>query len=922
MDSNRRETSEPAVRDSEMDTAATARARAPFPVVGIGVSATAGAVESLRRLFAHMPADAGMAFIIMPVAPEPDRRATASISASAAAPASVAMPVSGLLDLLRSVTAMPVIDVAEGRSPGSASASVSLEPDHLYVIPAESPLLLADGAIRILEPEPESEPAPEPTLDRTAGRQDAGVDVFLRKLADAYASQALAVILSGTGSDGSLGISAIKEHGGIVLAQLPEDAEFDAMPRSAISTGIVDFVLPAADIPAKLVELAHSAKHVRLPAVLQAPIVDEAQANEALLRDVLAQLRLRTGHDFTHYKRACVLRRLERRLQVTATHDLATYRTYVKRHPEESHQLLKDLLIGVTSFFRDRDSFAAFERLIVPRLFRGAAAGAGAGASTAHNTVRVWCAGCATGEEAYSVAIALLEHAATLQNPPEIQVFATDVDEGAIQAAREGLYPGAIDVDVSPARLRQFFTRSGNGYRISKHVRDRVLFAVHNVIKDPPFSKLDAIVCRNLLIYLTRPVQEQMFELFRFALRGEGCLFLGASEAPDSTSTVFDPLDARHRLFHANATRASRAARLLPVEIFLHNSRALNADRTPSPSTSGGAVPSAGEVHQQLLELFAPPSMVVNASYEIEHLSEKAGRFLRHAHGKRPLQLLTAVRSELRSILRSTLFEAMHTGQPIEARGALLERGRSVPVTITVRPSPNRNLALVLFDDSADAAGHEASPDATHRTTRALQREVQLLREQLDATVEQSATAVEEQRASNEELQAINEDLRVTTEKLETNKAELHAANAELRTVNQQLKKKVEELGETNDDLENLMSSTGIATLFLDRSLRLTLYTPRTVEIFNVIPADKGRPLTDIANKLNYPALIEDAEEVLSTAHPREREVTSRTGRTYLARMVPYRTALHHVNGVVLTFVDVTDRKRIENALHKFALPS
>lgn len=835
-----------------------------FPVVGLGASA--GGLQALKRFFEGMPAESGMSFVvIMHLSPEHESHAAA---------------------ILQTTTRMSVTQV---------NAQVKVEPNHVYVIPPTKHLAMEDGHIRLSEP------------TRPTGRHVA-VDLFFRTLADTHQTRAVCIVLSGTGADGSVGVKRVKEAGGLAIAQDPQDAEYDAMPRNAINTGMIDFVLPVVEMPEKLIELWRNMQRIQLPAEAEAPVVDESQATENALRDVLADVRAHTGHDFTHYKRATILRRIERRMQVNAVPDLPAYRDYLRAIPAEAQLLLKDLLIGVTNFFRDRAAFDSFEREVVPLLFEG---------KTTGDVVRVWCAGCATGEEAYSVVMLLLEHAARMPQPPDIQIFATDIDEEAIATARAGSYPEAIEADVPPTRLRQFFTKEPGGYRVNKDVRERILFAAHNLIKDPPFSKLDAVTCRNLLIYLNRDVQEQVFELFHFALRPGGFIFLGPSESVDGAPELFAPVSKKHRLFRAQAVaRQARGIPSLPLEAPARKAR--------GGAAGGSSIDAAerrrsafGELHQQFVEQYAPPSLIVNAEYEIVHLSENVGRFLRRAGGEPSVNVVKEVLPELRLELRTALFQAMQTGRSTEARRVSLElEGHRVYVNMIVRPSRategETSYALVLFVETEEALGEQGkeSPDGKQDAlVSGLEEEAQRLKDQLQATIEQYETTVEELKSSNEEMQSVNEEVRSTSEELETSKEELQSVNEELRTVNQELKNKVEEVSDANADLKNLIASTEIATVFLDRSLRIKRYTPRATELFSLIPTDLGRPLADITHRLEYENLHRDAEEVIANLSKIEREVRAADNRFLIARFSPYRTLEDRIGGVVISFIDVTERE-------------
>ncbi|MDQ3135130.1 MAG: PAS domain-containing protein, partial [Acidobacteriota bacterium] len=716
------------------------------------------------------------------------------------------------------------------------------------------------------------------------------IDLFFRTLGETHNQNAVGIVLSGMGSDGTNGLKRIKEYNGLAFAQDPKDAEHDSMPRHAINSGLVDFVLPVALMPEKLIEIWRNASRIKLPPETEPPpVVSQEDADEAALRDVFRLLRSHTGHDFTHYKRATVLRRIERRLQVNGLHDLTLYRDFMREHPMEAQALLKDLLISVTSFFRDRAAFDELEREVLPLLFHE---------KTTGDQVRVWVAGCATGEEAYSVAMLLLEYAERLASPPAIQIFATDIDEAAIRTAREGSYAETIEADVSPERLRRFFTKEPGGYRIKKDVRERVLFAVHNLIKDPPFSKLDAVTCRNLLIYLNREAQGHIFELFHFVLLPNGFLFLGNSESADGAATLFATVDKKQRIFRADsATRARLRVPSLPLTIPLPRGFAPQTEGTRERQQI-----SFSELHQKLLVQYAPPSVIINAAYDIVHLADRAGRFLQFADGEPSHNLLKVVHPELRIELRTALFQAAQTGKSFEARRVLMKRDeRDFYVNMIARPVSDdatgataHNYFLVLFDEVEGLTGAESftqSAGEAEPVMRLLEEELQKSKEQQQACIEQFETQNEELKASNEELQAMNEELRSSTEELETGKEELQSVNEEIQTINSELKHKLDELAVANSDLQNLITSTDLATVFVDSDLNIKFYTPRAQDIFNLIPADTGRSLSDITHKLDYADLLQDVERVLDDLHKTDREVASRDGRWYIAQVTPYRTA-------------------------------
>ena len=641
---------------------------------------------------------------------------------------------------------------------------------------------------------------------------------------------------------------------------------------------------------------------------------------------MLAFLHTRTGRDFSCYKRATIVRRIARRMQVNGLADLPGYLAYLRTHAGEAAALLQDLLISVTNFFRDPAAFAALKRTI-PELFTGKAAG---------DTVRVWVAGCATGEEAYSIAMLLSEHAETLVGPPQLQVFATDLHEDVIREAREGLYPETIAADVSDERLRHFFIHEPGGYRVRRAVRELVLFAPHDLLKDSPFSRLDLVSCRNLLIYLNREAQNRAFDIFHFALRPGGRLFLGTSEAVDESSPLFAVLDKKQRLY----VQRPGPQRLISVPVgpgTLSRALALQERTRERPTVPGRvtvdsvqagldqAVPfdsrlPPGELHYRLIERFSPPSILVNSAHDIVHLSESAGRFLQFTGGEPTRNLLRTVHPMLRVELRAALYAAAQTRIAATAFRVPVETGDARSL-VDIRVTPARDLApdflLVVFDDHpADGAAVVAAPRSTESDQAALhlERELVATKAHLRETIEESEASTEELKANNEELQAMNEELRSATEELETSREELQSINEELTTVNDELKSNVDQLARSNNDLQNLMAATDIATVFLDRELRIQRFTPSAKTLFNLIPTDLGRPLADLSRKLDYPEIVADAEHALGHLQPAQREV--RAGeRWYIARTLPYRTADDHIAGVVLTFLDITARRESETAL-------
>jgi two-component system, chemotaxis family, CheB/CheR fusion protein len=828
----------------------------------VGIGASAGGIKALKDFLAAVPEDSGMAFVvILHLSPDHESR---------------------LAEVLRGATAMPVTQVTE---------TVAVKPNHVYVVPPDQSLAMVDGHLA-LSPRVRSE------------QRRAPIDIFFRTLGETHHARAVGVVLSGTGADGSMGLKSIKENGGLCFAQDPNDADYSDMPRNSIATGIVDHILPARDIAAKI----HSfLQHLGKVHVVHEP-VEGGAADEHTLQDIFTQIRTRTGHDFANYKRPTMMRRITRRMAVNEVTELAGYAAMIRERPQELQALLKDLLISVTHFFRDPKAFDALSTRVIPHLFRG---------QGEDDQVRVWVPGCATGEEAYSIGILLLEHAAALPSPPAVQVFATDLDGASIALARQGLYTANDTADMSQERLRRFFTKEGEAYRVRQDLRESVLFSQHDILEDPPFSHLDLVSCRNLLIYLNRTAQRRVMEIVHFALSPGRYLFLGSSESMEASSDLFAPYAKDAHLFQSRA---------LPDRIGLPVPRP-KASPTPedcAPPQSSAAARErilSADLHHHLLEQYAPPSVLVNADHEVLHLSATAGRYLELSGGDPSLNVLKVVRPELRLELRSALYQAAQQRTPVEARNLVvrLTEDRTIVVTVIVKPAyrPNQDgppVFLVLFREEPDPTTDQSEPVPvkTDETAQRLDDEVVRLKAQLRAALERHDVQLEDHTSALEQQQAMYEALRSSSEELETSREELQSLNEELRTVNQELRIKIDEQTQAHDDIQNLVASTEIATIFLDRSLRIKFFTPSVRNLFGVSPADRGRPLSDIKTALagGGETVHHDAERVLNNLERIERELSTRDGRWLMMRVHPYRTTDDRIDGVVLTFVDITDRKR------------
>lgn len=827
------------------------------PDIVVAIGASAGGVAALKQFFAHVPRETRAAFVVV-LHLSPDHE-------------------SHLSQVLQTATPLPVVRLTD---------RTRLAAGRVHVISPNSSLSVSDGDVVA-------------SAVTTPEQRHAPVDVLFRTLAEAQGAKAVAIVLSGTGPNGSNGIKWIKEHGGLVLVQDPTEAEFGDMPRNSLATGLVDYSLPVAAMPDTI---ARYFARLAVPKPSTPVEGDEADG----LRSLLTLLRVRTGHDFSSYKQGTVLRRVGRRMLVHGVATLSEYAKFLRDSPEEAGVLLSELLISVTSFFRDAQSYAVLERRVIPQLFAG---------KQSSDQLRVWIAGCATGEEAYSAAMLVAEAAGALAAPPAIQVFGSDLDERAISIAREGAYSEADVADLSEERLRRFFVRDETRYRVRRELRDMLLFAHHDIIRDPPFSHLDLVVCRNVLIYLNRAMQQRLIETFHFALKPGGYLFLGASETADAASDLFAPFDKAARIYESRTAATRLAPRMIdaPVLATPRVDPRFAEIRPPERQTPA-------DLHQRLLEQYAPPSIVVTEDYQVVHVSESAARYLMVPAGEPSRDLLRLLRPELRVDVRTALHQAVRDRASVEIRDIPLGAGNG-QVSVGVRPAlrqddPPRGFLLVIFEQSAESA---AAPAAAMRViapteppVSQLEEELERVRRQLAATVEQYESQVEEAKASNEELQAMNEELRSAAEELETSKEELQSVNEELTTVNQELKIKIDELATTNNDFQNYINSTDIGTVFVDRAQAVKLFTPRAADIFHLVDTDIGRPLSHIANTLAYDQLHQDIAAVLDRLQMIEREVQSTGGRWYLMRLLAYRTSDDRIDGVVLTFLDISGRVAAE----------
>lgn len=855
-----------------------------IPIVGIGASA--GGLAAFEALFSAMPADAepGMAFVLVQHL-APDHKSI-------------------LVDLVRRYTSMKVFEVEDG---------VRVQANCVYVIPPNRDIAVLNGALHLLEPAaPRGLRLP--------------IDFFFRSLAADRRDRAVCIVLSGTGSDGTLGARAIKGEGGMVMAQAPESTEYDGMPRSVIATGLVDYVLPPADMPDQLI--AFVARHIG-PSPAQ-PSSDSRQAQGAM-KKVLVVLRDRTHHDFSQYKQSTVTRRVERRMAVHQLKSLADYVRYLQDEPAEADALLGDLLIGVTSFFRDTEPFAALREQGIAHLFDDKPAG---------STIRVWVAGCSTGEEAYSIAILLQEQIQTLNQQFTIQLFATDVDRRAIEVARAGFYPPNIAADVSAERLARFFVEAptDGSFRVNKVLRDMLVFSEQDVIKDPPFSKLDLISCRNMLIYMGPELQQKLIPLFHYALNPNGVLFLGTSESVGDFGDLFAGLDRKSKLYRRK--EVTLGTRHAPIVNFSPTVKG----PVPRPAKArGGTAAHLRELTEQTLLKQGHVGALVNDRGDILYLHGRSGDYLEPAPGEAAMNIVTMAREGLRRDLTIALHKAVAQKVPVSHDGLVVKiNGGFSRVNLTVRPAeagptaaPEPGLFVVILEDApahdppsaptdaarglgeAAADGSAGALDAEARVA-GLTRELQARDEYLQTTHEELATSNEELKSSNEEMQSVNEELQSANEELETSKEELQSINEELTTVNAELQIKLGDLSRTNNDMNNLLAGTGMGTIFVDHQKRIKRFTPAITQVMNLISSDVGRPIGDLASTLvGYNNLNVDIQAVLDTLIPREVEVQIPSGLWFLLRIRPYRTLENVIEGAVITFTEITDVKKARLAIQE-----
>jgi two-component system, chemotaxis family, CheB/CheR fusion protein len=828
-----------------------------FPIIGIGASA--GGLEALEKFFSKMPPDTGAAFIVIQHL-SPDHKTNMDA-------------------ILHRYTGMDVLKVEDG---------MKIEQNHVYVNPPNRLVGVFGRSFQLLLPEA-SEPK---TLT---------IDYFFHSLAEDQRERAIAVILSGTGMDGSQGIKSIKAHGGMTIAQEKEQAKYSGMPASAIETGLIDTVLKVENMAEEIIRYtAHPYYHPGKKTVSDIELKTRVQK-------VLYLIMKRTGHDFSNYKPTTILRRIEKRMALHHIERTEDYVRFIQNDNSEADILFKEMLIGVTGFFREPDAFVFLSEKIIPDLINQA---------QPSTPLRVWVAGCATGEEAFSLAILIVEAMEALQKHVPVQIFASDLDPIAVEFARKATYPESIADSVKPERLKRFFLKHEGSYRLKKQIRDMIVFAVHNIIKDPPFSKLDLLSCRNLLIYLDSAAQNKLIPLFYFTLKEDGVLLLGPSENIGEHVDLFAPVNAKLKIFTRKKGASYNTALLKRIDSI----GAIEQKFPVEPKKAWDSSEIHGIVERMVLESYAPPGIIINEAFDILYFIGKTDPYLTPPNGEPNYSILGMVREELRYRLTPVLHRAVSQKKSarIENISFKAEGAPAMQINIAITPLVesigHQSLFLILFEREQQLKKKGSVKDKASRRGRAdlLEHELRAVKEQLQGTIEEFEVSQEEFKSTNEELQSLNEELQSTIEELETSKEEIQSTNEELITVNSELQNKVEELSAVNNDINNLLAGTEIGTMFLDGGLCIKRFNPEIKKIFNLIPSDIGRPVGDITSNIPYDALQQDARTVLDTLTRKEAELRDRTGNWYKMSILPYRTVENIISGVVVTFVDITKIKMYE----------
>jgi len=837
-----------------------------FPIVGIGASA--GGLEAFEKFFSNMPSDSGMAFILVPHL-DPTHKSI-------------------LTELIRKYTKMNVVEIEDG---------MDVKPNHAYIIPPNYDLKIERKKLYILKPSaPRGLRLP--------------IDFFFRTLAEDQKEKAICIVLSGTGTDGTLGLREIKGREGMVMVQDPASAKYDGMPRSAINSAIVDYILPVEELPEQLIAFVE-----KTFSSIESKVIKPNLQTKDYLEKIFYLLRSHAGHEFSAYKDNTLLRRIDRRITITKTSTIEKYVIYLETNPKELEFLFREILIGVTNFFRDKEAFKHLQEKVIPELFKN---------KINAKIIRIWIPACSTGEEAYSIAILINEYKERIKKDIKVQIFGTDIDDVAIEKARQGIYPDGVAVDIPTEYIKKYFNLHDNMLQIKKSIRNDIVFATQNVITDPPFSKMDLISCRNLLIYLLSDIQNKMLLLFHYALNDNGFLFLGSSESITKVSSYYRVIEKKWKIFQ-------RKEPLLPIgerERFFPPLIDYNY-KADYPLDSGLQEKiSYNEIIEEfLLNEYAPPAVIINKEYKILYFHGRTGEFLEPSTGDARLNILDMAREGFRLELTTALRKANSTKKDVIYKNLKVKtNGTSVSLNLIVKPifeAPMmEGLFMVLFEkilskpkEESIEIKLESIDDLTKQRIKQLEDELNSTKQSLQTTIEELETSNEELKSTNEELQSSIEELQSTNEELQTSKEELQSVNEELMTVNAELEARIMDLSIANNDLANLMESTEISTIFLDLDFNTNLFTPSATRILNLIDSDIGRPIQHISSNLKYNNLLIDIEEVLKSLIPKEQDVQDNNNNWYTMKITPYRTIDNIINGVVITFFDITKRKEIERDL-------
>ncbi|MFT7250837.1 MAG: two-component system CheB/CheR fusion protein [Flavobacterium sp.] len=836
----------------------------PFLIVGLGASA--GGLEALTAFFSSVPNGMNMAFVIVQHL-DPTHKSL-------------------MVELLRKHTEMQVMEVID---------NTIVVPNNIYVIPPNKDMAIYNGILRLLEPS-------------AARGFRKPIDFFFKSLAEDQQEKAIGIVLSGTGTEGTLGLKDIKGQGGLSVVQDPKTAKYDGMPRNAINAGSEDFVLPVKEIPAALVKYANN----RL--FKSESESSLASTTNQLLEKVFILLRNETGCNFGDYKNSTVIRRIEKRMALNQIDKLDNYIKYLQKNKVEIKKLFDELLIGVTSFFRDKEAYNALEEIIIPEIIKNKSDG---------ETIRIWVAGCSTGEEAYSLAILFDEAISKQDKYLKIQIFASDLDERAINTARQGVYPETIFSDLTQDRLNKYFKVELNTYRINKEIRDKVIFSKHNLIKDPPFSKQDMVSCRNLLIYFNVEAQKKVFAIFHYALNPEGILFLGSSESLGEYADLYEVLDRKNKLFKHKKVNKNKIPDIGYLFREPTNLKTTAAIITPKREH----LASLAKITEQfLLDNYAPACAIINSKGEAVYFAGNTGKYLQPSPGEARLNIVDMAREGLKTDLRAIISKIRKSKVTEIRKDVNVKTNNSYEVIdLCLRPLKDffqeEDYFMLTFEDQNKkfVPSTEIKTLQLDDTTevQALEQELIATKEYLRSTIEELEVSNEELKSSNEELQSSNEELQSTNEELETSKEELQSVNEEIGTVNTELQGKIDELAQAYDDMNNLLASTEIGTIFLDANLKIKRFTPPMSKIINLIQSDIGRPVQHLSSNLIYEGIVEDAKKVLDKLSPFQAAVMSNDGTWYQMQIMPYRTSLNVIEGVVITFVDITNEKSLSVELNE-----